>query len=578
MGLIEELSMNGAQIILEMLKRYDVKHVFGLPGETTLELYDQWLETPEIEYILTRDERNSSFMAEAYARVTGKPGVLESPSPGVTHPAPGIAEAYIASIPLIFFTSDVNPNDDKRCMLTGMDQTDFYATICKESFILDRPEEIPFLMRRAFRVATSGRPGPVHLRMMWNCLSATTEVNDLYAQTECSVYPSFRHVADPASLEKALELLVAARHPLIICGQGALSSGAGAEIGRLAHALNIPVGTTTTGKGILAETDPMALGVVGARGGSSFTNRFIETADTIFYIGSNTDSTGTDAWKLPALDSGKTILHLDVAPENLGNMYRTQVAMCGDARLSIAYLNRLVDENKLEKKGENRELADARDQAWKALLDTPIPDENRGIFPPRFMQALNQYLPDSGIITTEAGVGSIFATPLIKMKTAGRRYLSNYSLGALGYALPAALGAAHGAPDAPVVALTGDGSFGFNCGELETLARAGKNITIVLFRNDTFGWIRGETVLVNESKPFCTDFDKRADYLMVARAFGLHCQRLERHADIDATLKTALDHDGPSFIEMPVVSQDVVAPFVPKWVMRARAKNIPTVY
>ncbi len=176
--------MNGAQIILEMLKLYEVKHVFGLPGETTLDLYDHWWEYPEIEYILTRDEKNSAFMAEAYAKVSGKPGVVESPSPGVTHTAPGIAEAYAGSIPLIFFTSDVNTNDDKRCMLTGIDQTDFYSTICKETFILDRPEEIPFLMRRAFRVATSGRPGPVHLRMMWHCLSDTAEVNDLYAQPD----------------------------------------------------------------------------------------------------------------------------------------------------------------------------------------------------------------------------------------------------------------------------------------------------------------------------------------------------------------------------------------------------------
>ncbi len=161
-----EMSMNGAQIILEMLKLYEVKHVFGLPGETTIDLYDHWWEYPEIEYILTRDEKNSAFMAEAYSKVTGKPGVIDSPSPGVTHPAPGIAEAFAGSIPLIFFTSDVYPNDDKRNMLTGIDQTDFYSSICKESFILDRPEEIPFLMRRAFRVATSGRPGPVHLRMM----------------------------------------------------------------------------------------------------------------------------------------------------------------------------------------------------------------------------------------------------------------------------------------------------------------------------------------------------------------------------------------------------------------------------
>ena len=572
---LKGLMMNGAQIILEMLKKYEVKHVFGLPGETTLELYDEWFDHPEIEHILTRDEKNSAFMAEAYARISGKPGVVESPSPGVTHPAPGIAEAYAGSIPLIFFTSDVNPNDDKRSMLTGIDQTDFYSTICKESFILDRPEEIPFLMRRAFRVATSGRPGPVHLRMMWNCLSQSAEVNDLYAQPECSVYPSFRNIADPNSMEKALELLAASEKPLIVCGQGALSSRAGDEVHKLAHALNIPVGTTTTGKGILAGTDPVSLGVVGSRGGSAFTNSFIEKADVIFYIGSNTDSTGTDAWKLPELNNKKKILHLDVAPENLGNMYQTDISMCGDAKASLKYMLRLISENKLTRKGNIKGLTEARDKALEALYNCPIPDVNQGIFPPRFMKVLNDLLPAEAIVATEAGVCSIYATPLLQVRQPGRRYISNYALGALGYAIPASLGAAYAAPDVPVIALTGDGSFGFNCGELETIARTQKNITIVLFRNDVFGWIKGETVLVNNTKPFCTDFDKSADYLMVARAFGLHCQRLERHSDIEKTLKNALDHDGPSFIEMPVVSEDVIAPFVPKWIASAKKKKHP---
>ena len=570
--------MNGAQIILEMLNLYHVKHVFGLPGETTLDLYEHWQEYPEIEHIMTRDEKNSAFMAEAYAKVSGRPGVVESPSPGVTHPAPGIAEAHAGSIPLIFFTSDVNTNDDKRCMLTGINQTDFYSTICKESFVLDRPEEIPFLMRRAFRVATSGRPGPVHLRMMWNCLSATAEVNDLYAQPECRVYPSYRSVADPLSLEKALEALLRSKKTLIVCGQGALSSGAGPAVQQLAHALNVPVGTTTTGKGIIAETDPFVIGVVGARGGTEFTNSFIENADTIFYIGSNTDSTGTDAWNLPKQDGSKTILHLDVAAENLGNMYPTAIAMCGDARASIEYMLKMISENNLRRDSDIRDFSEVRNAALERLLDSPVPDVNQGIYPPRFMRVLNELLPENAIITTEAGMGSIFATPLYQMKRPGRRYLSNYSLGALGYAIPAALGAAYADGEAPVLALTGDGSFGFNCGELETIARTNRNITIVLYRNDSYGWIKGETVLVNGSKPFCTDFSKTADYLMVAKAFGLQCQRLQRHDDVEAVLKNALNHDGPSFIEMPVVSQDIIAPFVPKWVNSARTKNIPNIY
>lgn len=570
--------MNGAEIILSMLKLYDVKHVFGLPGETTLDLYQEWWNFPQIEYVLTRDEKNSAFMAEAYAKVSGKPGVVESPSPGVTHSAPGIAEAFAGSIPLIFFTSDVNPNDDKRAMLTGIDQTDFYSSICKESFILDRPEEIPFLMRRAFRVATSGRPGPVHLRIMWNCLSSTAEVNDLYAQPECCVYPSFRSSADPVCLERALAELLKAKSPLIICGQGVLSSGASAAVQQLAETLSIPVGSTTTGKGSISEIHPLAIGVVGARGGTSFTNNFIENADTIFYIGSNTDSTGTDAWKLPKLGGNKTILHLDIAAENLGNMYKTTVSMCGDARSSLDYMLKIIADNRIERKAHSFDLTEKRERARKLLFESSIPESNKGIFPPRFLRELNDMLPDNAIIATEAGVCSIYTTPLFQMKCSGRRYLSNYSLGALGYAIPAAIGAAHADPTAPIIALTGDGSFGFNCGELETLVRANKNITVVLYRNDSFGWIRGETVLVNECKPFCTDFSQKVDYLKIAESFGLPCYRLDTHSEIRPVLDKALKHNGPSFIEMKVVSQDIIAPFVPKWVRSAARRNIPFIY
>jgi len=148
----------------------------------------------------------------------------------------------------------------------------------------------------------------------------------------------------------------------------------------------------------------------------------------------------------------------------------------------------------------------------------------------------------------------------------------------LGYAIPAALGAAYADRNAPILALTGDGSFGFNCGELETIARTNKNITIVLYRNDTFGWIKGETVLVNESKPFCTDFSGKANYMKVAEAFGLHCQQLTSHNDIKKVLTIALEHKGPSFIEMEVVSQDIIAPFVPKWIRSAKKKNIPYIH
>ncbi len=254
-------------------------------------------------------------------------------------------------------------------------------------------------------------------------------------------------------------------------------------------------------------------------------------------------------------------------------MYQTDISLCGDAKVSLEYMLKVIKENNLRRSQGLEDFTKERDRTRNALLDMEMPKINSGIFPPYFIKVLNDVLPKNTIITTEAGVCSIYATPLLTALMPGRRYLSNYSLGALGYAIPAAMGAAFADENAPILALTGDGSFGFNCGELETFSRVGKNITIILFRNDTFGWIRGETVLVNNSTPFCTDFDPTVSYLKVAEAFGLQCQRLERHEDMRAVLEKAMAFDGPSFIEMPVVSEDVIAPFVPKWVAGARAKK-----
>lgn len=273
----------------------------------------------------------------------------------------------------------------------------------------------------------------------------------------------------------------------------------------------------------------MSIGVIGSRGGRAFTNAFIERADVIFYIGSNTDSTGTDGWQKPKLQNSKKIIHLDVSPENLGNMYQTKVSLCGDAKISLEYMLKIAKENNLKRSQELVNFTQERDRTRDELLNMEMPHINKGIFPPYFVKALNEILPENSIITTEAGVCSIYTTPLLTALAPGRRYLSNYSLGALGYAIPAAMGAAFADENAPVLALGGDGSFGFNCGELETFSRIGKNITIILYRNDSFGWIRGETVLVNDSKPFCTDFDPTVSYLKVAQGFGLQCQRLERH-------------------------------------------------
>ena len=573
---LESGHKTGGQIILKVLELHGITHVFGLPGETTIGWYKDWYKHSNIQYVLTRDERTASFAAEAYAKVTGRPAVLEAPSPGVTHCSPGLTEAYLSSVPVIYFSSDIPINQDKRHGLTGIDQTALYAPISKESFYLTKVQEIPFMLRRAFRVATSGRPAPVHIRVPINVFNETAKLDDLYAEPEYSVYPAHRPVADHGKVRQALEILEAAKKAVIVCGQGALISQATEAIIKLAEALQIPVATTTPGKATIPETHPLALRVIGARGGMEYANAYVKEADTVFFIGSNTDSSSTIHWKLYGDPHQKTFLHLDIAEAHVGNNFPLKVALVGDARATLVYMLEL-----LEQKGNNQreavDLTAMKKQALEKVFNSNVKMPEDCVSPVRLTQVLDALLPDNAIVTAEPGVAAIYPSALLSFRKAGRRYLTNYSMGALGYSVPAGLGASY-AQDGPIVSLTGDGSIGFVLGDFETIKRSGKNVTIILTRNDNYGWIRGEAILLDGvDEPWSTDFGG-VDYVKLAEAFGFVSTRITSEEQIEETLRSAIGNQGANFIEIRVPSQDVIVPFVPPWVEAAKDKDLPYFY
>ncbi len=569
--------MNGAQVILRMLELHGVRHVFGLPGETTIGWYKEWQASSGIEFVLTRDERTASFAAEAYAKVTGRPAVLEAPSPGVTHCTPGIAEAYLSSVPVIFFSSDIPINQDKRHGLTGIDQTALYKSICKESFYLTNVREIPFLLRRAFRVATSGRPAPVHIRVPLNIFHEEAEIGDLYAEPEYQHYPAHRPVADHDKLRAAITALLEAERPVIVCGQGALISGAGDAVLDLAELLQVPVATTTPGKGVIPETHPLALRVIGARGGMEYANDYVGAADTVFFVGTNTDSSSTDHWRLYGDPASKTFLHLDIAEAHVGNNFPVKVGLVGDARSSLEHMVRLIRSEHGTPRRAPLDLSDMKRTALETVFNANIPMPEGTVSPVKLTQALDRLLPPDAIVTAEPGVAAIYPSALMSVREGGRRYLTNYSMGALGYSVPAAIGASF-ASAGPVISLTGDGSLAFVLGDFETIRRSGKNITVILTRNDTYGWIRGEAILLDDvDAPWSTDFGA-VDYVKVAEGFGFQTARITGEEQIAPVLAAAIAHPGASFVEMMVPAQDKIVPFVPNWVKAAREKGLPHFY
>jgi acetolactate synthase-1/2/3 large subunit len=572
--------MRVSRVLLEMLKAYGVKHVFGFPGETTLPWYIDWLDFPEITHVLARDERSAAFMADAYARASFRPGICESPGVGATHLLPGVAEAYAASVPVIYFTSDISTEYEGMNMLTAIDQTSLFKGLTKETITIREGSEVPDIMRRAFRLATTNRAGPVHINIPENIFEDDVVNPYIYAESEFANYPGHRSVAEMDKVEIAIELLSNSKRPVIICGQGVLYSQASDEVTELAELLEIPVGTTITGKGSIAEDHPLSIGVIGSRGGTSFSNGVVDKADLIFYIGSNTDSVGTINWTLPPVDNRKKIVHLDINKEEIGKTYSVDIALVGDARATLRELITTAKKTRGEEDSGHRQLAQSIQAAradYDRYVSGTVNSDSRHIHPIRLLKELTRVVPGDTMIVADPGVSAIYTSAFYKLRKSGRNIMFNYSMGALGYAVPAAVGAYFARPESCIIALTGDGSFGFTAGELETIARIGGNINIILFNNGCLGWIKAALRFSYDSEGFATDF-KDVDYVRIAEGFGLKAFRAEKSENLGPVLQEALSLNGPTFVEVRVQTEDELVPPVPSWVRKARGTGKECAY
>jgi acetolactate synthase-1/2/3 large subunit len=567
--------MNSSRVLLEMLKNYEVEHVFGLPGETTLPLYKEWLDYPEIKHIMARDERSSAFMADGYARFTNKPGVCEAPSVGSTHILPGVAEAYKASLPVVFMTSDIPLHMEKRNMLTGLDQTSMFSGITKETYTITNPDQIPHTIRRAFRVATTGKPGPVHIRLPYDILQGETVDPDLYTQKDFTKYPGHRPVAETANIMQALKLLGEAENPVIIAGQGALYSQAWDELVQISELYAAPVGTTINAKGVMPENHPLSIGVIGARGGTTLSNKVVCEADLVFFVGSSTDSAGTDKWTVPTTDTKAKMIQLDISEHEAGNNYNVDVILIGDAKATLEWMVELANRNprEMEKLPRIQALIKAKEE-HSAYVAGLMSSNEKPIHPVRFIKELQDALPDKRCLVMDVGTSAIYTSTFYKVPSAGRSMAYNFAMGSLGYALPTSVGASVARPEHTIATLVGDGSFGLAAAELETISRMGHNNNIIVINNSSFGWIRAEWKLSygDEYVDFATNF-KEVDYPKIAEGFGLNANRVTSPDQL-SSLKDLFKSDEPSFTELVLQSEDRLVPPVPIWIRKAEKKGV----
>jgi acetolactate synthase-1/2/3 large subunit len=558
-------TMNGAEAMVHMLEAYNVRYIFGLCGDTTLPFYDAMFRLDHsITHILTRDERHAAYMADAYARVTGKVGVCEGPSGGgATYILPGIVEANESSVPVLAITSDVSTSSRGRFPLTELDQKALFKPLTKHNDMLDDASRLPAQMRETFRAMTSSTPGAAHLGFPFDIQKANVIPTEVYADRAQGHFPSTRSVADPATTDRAIDLLLASKKATIICGGGIVLSGAENELLVLAETMNTPIATTVSGQGAIAETHALALGVVGSNGAVPQTRTVVDEADLVFYIGCRAGSVTTERWRSPK--PGTTIIHLDSDPKVVGTNYQTAIGLIGDAKLSLAQLNEHLSSRgeTVDHHGKDRVFV-AVTSKFEAFQNLAQKDDDL-ILPERVISDLQSVLDDDAVICADPGTPCPYFSAFYRWPKAGRHFITNRAHGALGYALAASIGAQFGRPDSRVIAAMGDGSFAFCCGEMETITRYNLPITMIVFSNAVFGWIKAGQKSGFDQRYHNVDFN-RTDHAAVARAYGIKSWTVSDPAKLNEVLKEATSLNQPTMVDIicqPL--QDANAP-VSEWV------------
>lgn len=566
--------MNGADALLTMLRNYGVEVIFGVPGDTNVALYHALKRMPDAPlHVVCRDERSAVFMADCYARFSGKPGIAEVPSgAGAMYGLPGVAEANKSSVPLILLVNDIPQMGVGRGTLTELPVEAMFRPISKHAETLHRVEKLPETIRRAFRMATGGRPGAAVLALPENLLYEELDAtpHSLRAEPQCRAAPAFRVLPDEEEIGRAAEALLSARRPLIVAGGGANRSAAGDSIVRLAEELDIPVATTITGQGIIGDDHRLAIGIIGDNGFHPHALRALGRADLVMYVGCRMGSVATMNWKWPPPDNGGRIIQIDLDADIIANTGDVDFPLMGDARAT-------VDRFLAATKGKGRPAGDwvevinaHRTEFWSAV-ESDLRSKQLPIRPERVIDALNRHLPAKCHVMSDAGTPTPYATRFLKLTHPGSKLMIPRFFGGLGYAIPAVVGAHFANPEFRPVALFGDGSLGMSAGELETLARMEIPAVLVHFNNGCFGWIKALQRVSHKGEAndgtFGVEFG-RHDMSKLAEVYGIRSFRVDTIEQLEDALSRSFSSQELCFIDVAVESIADRLPPVYSWLKK----------
>ena len=548
--------MNGGRALAEMLRLAEVGPMFGMGGFQLLPFYDA-LAQLGMRHFLINDERCGAFAADAYARVTNRPGVCDGTlGPGATNLVTGLIESLNAGVPIIALAGDTNRAHSWKNMTQECRQAEILRPAVKELIRVEMTSRVPELLRRAFAVATSGRPGPVLLDVPEDVCHGEHDftAEDFAIDPSTLSVPARRIRPDGADISRAAALIARAKRPLILVGGGIhLSAGYDALLG-FAEAQSIPVAHTMSGKGGITCTHPLSVGLFGRY--SRIANELIEASDCLVVVGCKLGEIATKRYVLPP--ETIPLIHLDIVAEEIGRCRTADAALWGDARAGMEDLaEALADEAKRARAARADYVAEipSRMASWRDEAAARLHSEERPIHMARLCTELNKALPADSILVADGGFAGHWTGLLYDTKSPGRHFIPDRGLASIGYGLPGGIGAALAAPSTPAVAITGDGGFNMMLGELETARRAGIGLTIVVVNNAASGYVKALQHAIFRGRYQSSDLVEM-DYAAIARAMGCNGIRVEDPERLGDALQAGLaERTRPTVLDV-VVTRD----------------------
>jgi acetolactate synthase-1/2/3 large subunit len=549
--------MTGSRLFAEMLKGYGVTHVFFVPTILMDALAE--MDSLGIQKILTHGEKAAAYMADGYARAANRPGVCLAQQIGASNLAAGLRDGYMAGSPLIALTGGpATPGRYRHAYQEVEDFTQFDA-VTKLNLQLDDIARFPDLVRQLFRAATSAAPGPVHLRLRGSHGQGVEGEADLQplAEPQFSRVPAFRPAAEPDRVREAVALLARAQKPIIVAGGGVVASQAQGELVEFAEKLQVPVATSLTAKGAILDNHPLSVGVTGTYS-RACANQAVSEADLAFFVGCHAGGQVTANWRLPA--AGTPVIQLDIDAAQLGRNYPNAVSLLGDAK---AALRQMVDGAQRKPSGSAwTRRAQQLVGEWRANMEPMLASDAVPMRPERICREIAQALPEDGVVVSDTGHAGMWTGQLLDITRPGQRYIR--CEGSLGWGFPGALGVKCALPERTVVCFTGDGGFYYHLPELETAARHGINVVVVVNNN---GSLNQEIPLVRAAYKEKRDersgemwrFRKDADLARVAEALGCAAFRVERPGQLKELLPRAFGMGRPVVLDC-ISEEQALAP------------------